>query len=42
VLLLPEGMGRAHKLVRGVKQGDEVVEEYFDDCTFVPLLSGVN
>jgi protein-L-isoaspartate(D-aspartate) O-methyltransferase len=42
VLLLPEGMGRAHKLVRRVKQGDEVVEEYFDDCTFVPLLSGVN
>jgi len=42
VLLLPEGVGREHKLVRRVKQGDEVVEEYFDDCTFVPLLSGVN
>jgi len=42
VLLLPEGTGREHKLVRRQRQGDEVVEEYFDDCTFVPLLSGVN
>ena len=42
VLLLPEGTGRDHKLVRRQRQGDAVVEEYFDDCTFVPLLSGVN
>ena len=41
VLLLPEGTGRQHRLVRRRKQGDDVVEEYFDDCTFVPLLSGV-
>ena len=41
VLLMPEGSGRSHKLVRRQKQDDEVIEEYFDDCTFVPLLAGV-
>ena len=41
VLLMPEGSGREHKLVRRQKQGDNIVEEYFDDCTFVPLLGGV-
>jgi len=41
VLLMPEGSGRSHQLVRRLKQGDEVIEEYFDDCTFVPLLGGV-
>lgn len=41
ILLMPEGSGREHRLVRRQKQGDEVIEEYFDDCTFVPLLEGV-
>jgi len=41
-LLLPEGEGKSHRLVRRQKREDEVVEEYFDDCTFVPLLSGVS
>ena len=39
-LLLPEGEGRAHKLVRRQKTEDGFDEEYFDDCTFVPLLAG--
>lgn len=42
VLLLPEGEGKSHRLVRRQKLEDKVHEEYFDDCTFVPLLSGVN
>lgn len=42
VLLLPEGTGKDHKLVRRQKNGNTVDEEYFDDCTFVPLLAGVN
>ncbi len=42
VLLLPEGTGKAHRLVRRKKVGDEVEEAYFDDCTFVPLLAGVS
>jgi len=41
VLLMPEGSGRDHKLVRRQKLVDGVKEEYFDDCTFVPLLTGV-
>ena len=41
VLLMPEGSGRSHRLVRRLKQGEDVVEEYFDECTFVPLLEGV-
>ena len=42
-LLLPEGEGREHRLVRRRKrlQGG-CDEEYFDACTFVPLLEGVN
>ncbi|MDX8383868.1 MAG: protein-L-isoaspartate(D-aspartate) O-methyltransferase [Ghiorsea sp.] len=41
VLLMPEGSGREHKLVRRRKMEDGIIEEYFDDCTFVPLLAGV-
>ncbi|MDQ6989112.1 MAG: protein-L-isoaspartate(D-aspartate) O-methyltransferase [Mariprofundaceae bacterium] len=41
VLLMPEGTGRDHQLVRRQKMSDGVLEEYFDDCTFVPLLTGV-
>ncbi len=41
-LLLPEGLGKSHRLVRRQKLESGVLEEYFDDCTFVPLLSGVN
>ncbi len=41
VLLMPEGAGRSHCLVRRLKQGTEVIEEYYDECTFVPLLEGV-
>lgn len=41
ILLLPEGSGREHKLVRRVKIADGVQEEYLDDCTFVPLLKGI-
>lgn len=41
ILLLPEGNGREHKLVRRVKIADGVQEEYLDDCTFVPLLKGI-
>jgi len=42
VLLLPEGSGRSHRLVRRQKLTDGVKEEFFDDCTFVPLLAGVS
>lgn len=42
VLLLPEGSGRSHRLVRRQKLTDGVKEEFFDDCTFVPLLTGVS
>jgi len=41
VLLMPEGSGRKHQLVRRTKMTDGLIEEYFDDCTFVPLLDGV-
>jgi len=41
VLLLPEGSGGAHRLVRRRKQAHIIAEEYFDTCTFVPLLKGV-
>ncbi len=40
-LVLPEGEGGAHRLVRRVRQGDGWREERFDACTFVPLLPGV-
>jgi len=42
VLLLPEGESGDHRLVRRRKQADGVSEEYFDACTFVPLLDGVS
>jgi len=42
VLLLPEGKGGTHRLVRRRKQAHIVTEDYFDACTFVPLLKGVN
>ncbi len=41
VLLMPEGSDGSHRLVRRKKQGEEVIEEYFDDCVFVPLCEGV-
>ncbi len=42
VLLLPEGSNGSHRLVRRRKQAHVIAEEYFDACTFVPLLRGVN
>jgi len=42
VLLLPEGKGGTHRLVRRRKQAHVFTEDYFDACTFVPLLKGVN
>jgi len=42
VLLLPEGEAGSHRLVRRRKLGRGWEEEYFDGCTFVPLLQGVN
>jgi len=42
LLLLPEGEGGSHRLVRRRKLNDGYSEEYFDACTFVPLLEGVN
>ncbi len=42
VLLLPEGKSGTHRLVRRRKQAHTITEEYFDACTFVPLLKGVN
>ncbi len=42
LLLFPQGEGRQHRLVRRRKQDDKWVDEFFDACTFVPLLEGVN
>lgn len=42
VLLFPEGEAGQHRLVRRRKQGSQFTEEFFDACTFVPLLEGVN
>ncbi len=42
VLLLPEGSDGVHRLVRRRRQALIISEEYFDACTFVPLLKGVN
>ncbi len=42
VLLMPEGEGGEHRLVRRRKLADGVEECYFDACTFVPLLDGVS
>ncbi|ATX81899.1 protein-L-isoaspartate(D-aspartate) O-methyltransferase [Mariprofundus ferrinatatus] len=41
MLLLPEGENGAHRLVRRTKLAHGINEEYFDACTFVPLLEGV-
>ena len=42
VLLMPEGVDGAHRLVRRQKQAGRITETYFDLCTFVPLLGGVH
>ena len=42
VLLFPQGDTGQHRLVRRRKKGGNNVDEYFDACTFVPLLKGVN
>jgi len=42
VLLLPEGEAGDHRLVRRRRQANGYHEEYFDACTFVPLLEGVH
>lgn len=41
VLLMPEGVSGMHRLVRRRKHAHIISEEYFDACTFVPLLGGV-
>lgn len=41
-LLFPYGEGGQHRLVRCRKQDEQVVDEFFDACTFVPLLEGVS
>jgi len=40
VLLMPEGEQGSHRLVRRKKLKEGIEEEYFDTCTFVPLLKG--
>ncbi|MDQ6956957.1 MAG: protein-L-isoaspartate(D-aspartate) O-methyltransferase [Mariprofundaceae bacterium] len=40
VLLMPEGEKGSHRLVRRRKLAEGIEEEYFDACTFVPLLKG--
>ena len=42
VLVMPVGEGKAFTLLRLRKHGRELVEEHFDPCSFVPLLTGVN
>jgi len=42
LLLLPEGEAGDHRLVRRRRQANGYHEEYFDACTFVPLLKGVH
>ena len=42
VLLLPEGESGDHRLVRRHRLINGYNEEYFDACTFVPLLEGVH
>ncbi|WP_236075170.1 protein-L-isoaspartate(D-aspartate) O-methyltransferase [Mariprofundus sp. EBB-1] len=41
-LLFPEGDAGQHRLVRRQKQARGFTEQYFDACTFVPLLEGVH
>jgi len=40
VLLMPEGETGEHRLVRRQKLSSGVKEDYFDVCTFVPLVGG--
>jgi len=40
VLLMPEGKKGSHRLVRRKKLVEGITEEYFNACTFVPLLEG--
>lgn len=40
VLIMPLGSGGSHVLIRLRKRGNEVVEERFDACSFVPLIAG--
>jgi len=40
VLVMPVGRQGEHVLVRFRKLGGEWSEEYFDACTFVPLVHG--
>jgi protein-L-isoaspartate(D-aspartate) O-methyltransferase len=40
MLVMPVGKGRAHRLVRRRKQLKGFAEEFFDECTFVPLVCG--
>lgn len=40
VLVMPVGSAGEHVLVRLQKHGNEWSEEYFDACTFVPLVHG--
>lgn len=42
VLLMPEGGAGNHRLVRRTRQPSGMTEEWFDMCTFVPLLEGVS
>lgn len=42
VLVMPVGEGGNFTLLRLRKHGQEMVEERFDPCSFVPLLTGVN
>ena len=39
-IVMPVGQGGAHVLMRMRKQGGKLIEERFDDCTFVPLIAG--
>ena len=41
-LLFPEGDAGQHRLVRRQKHARGFTEHYFDACTFVPLLEGVD
>lgn len=40
VLVMPVGSGTTHVLIRLRKRGKEIIEERFDACTFVPLITG--
>ncbi|MDX8392661.1 MAG: protein-L-isoaspartate(D-aspartate) O-methyltransferase [Mariprofundaceae bacterium] len=40
VLIMPLGHTGAHELIRLRKQGNQLIEERFDTCNFVPLIAG--